>query len=259
MRRSFAALLIFASLAADASAASSPSDRPYADGERLTYHFYWGMLMVGKGIFEIRREKTGIEEFTVTVRSNGLIAAIYPVEDVLRSRFDPARSRGVSAEQIRREGPHRVWEQMWFYHDLGRGWMQSLLTGETKWFEISSQGVVDKLSLIYLMRRKDWRAADRYRAHLGSDRGSQTIEVRKIGAGIVTLDEFPPIAAFGVEPDPAYLRGFVKRGKMQGWLSDDDRKIPLKVISKLPVGAVTAHLTQAEGVGDWPTGGGGEK
>lgn len=259
MRRTFVALLCLASLAADAPAAASDVGRPYADGERLTYHFYWGMLMVGRGTFEVRREKSGIEEFTVTVRSNGLISTIYPVEDVLRSRFDPERLRGVSAEQIRREGPHRVWEQMWFYHDLGHGWMQSLLTGETKWFEISPQGVVDKLAFIYLMRRKDWRAAGRYRAPLGSDRGSQEIEVRKVGTGIVTLDEFPPIAAFGVEPDSAYLRGFVKRGKMQGWLSDDDRKIPLKVLSKLPVGSVSAQLVQAEGVGDWPTGGGSGK
>ncbi|MCC7519811.1 MAG: DUF3108 domain-containing protein [Verrucomicrobiae bacterium] len=250
------ALLVLAALTGltPAAVAASPRAAPYADGERLTYHFYWGPLKVGHGTFEVRREKDGIEEFTVDVRSNGLIAAIYPVEDRLRSRFDPTRLRGLSNEQVRSEGTHRVWEQTWFFHDVGHGWMQSLLTGETKWFEIPAEGSVDKLSLVYLMRHKDWRARDRYRATLGSDRGVQTIEVRKLGTEIVTLDDFPPIAAFVVEPDPKYLRGFVKRGRVTAWVSDDPRAVPLKVLAKLPVGTVQAQLVKAEGVGAWPTG-----
>jgi hypothetical protein len=235
------------------------SDLPYADAERLTYHFYWGFFMVGRGTFEVRREKGGTEEFTVVVRSNDFVSTIYPVEDTLRSRFDPVRKRALFFEQMRKEGPHRVWEQAWFLYPFEHGWMQSLLTGETKWFEISPQGVVDKLSLIYLMRHRDWRVRDRYAATVGNDKGSQTVEVRKLGTEVVKLDDFPPIAAFRVEPDPQYLRGFVKRGRMEAWVSDDDRKIPLKVISKLPIGSVWAQLVRVEGVGEWPAGAPGKK
>lgn len=245
----------FLALAA-CSLAARAAEAPYADGERLTYHFFWGVFLVGRGTFEARRDKDGSEEFTVVVRSNDFISALYPVEDTLRSRFDPGRQRSLSWEQVRREGPHRVWEQAWFLYDLGHGWMHSLLTGESKWYEIPREGVLDKLSLVYSMRHKDWRGKDRYSATLGNDRGNQAVEVRKLGTGVVTLDDFPPIAAFRVEPDPQYMRGFVKRGRMVAWVSDDARKIPLRVVSKLPVGSVSAQLVKAEGVGDWPTGAG---
>lgn len=237
-----------------AAAAAPPVEEPYADGERLTYHFYWGLFMVGRGTFEVHREKGGIEEFTVVVRSNDFISAIYPVEDTLRSRFDASRLRSLSSEQVRKEGPHRVWEQVWFFYGPGYGWMESYLTGESKWFEIPSQGVLDKLALVYFMRHKDWRRRDRYAATIGNDKENHPVEVRRLGTEVVKLDDFPPIASFRVEPDPQYLRGFVKRGRMEAWVSDDTRKIPLKVVSRLPVGSVWAQLVRAEGVGEWPTG-----
>lgn len=248
------ASLALAAILGLAGATVAAEGLPYADGERLTYHFYWGVFMVGRGTFEVRRQKGAVDEFTVVVRSNDFISAIYPVEDTLRSRFDPERQRSLSWEQQRKEGPQQVWEQAWFLYDLGHGWMQSLLTGESKWYEIPRDGVLDKLSLVYAMRHKDWRAKDRYSATLGNDRGNHTVEVRKLGTAVVSLEEFPPIAAFRVEPDPQYLRGFVKRGRMVAWVSDDERKIPLKVVSKLPIGSVSAQLVRAEGVGEWPTG-----
>ncbi len=234
-------------------AAGNEPALPYAEGERLTYHFYWGPFMVGRGTFAVARDPSGDGELlTVRVHSNALISSLYPVDDLLTSHFDPRRLRSTGFEQNRHEGQRHVWEATFFFEKLRRGVTQSYIGGESKWFAIPSGAVQDKLSTIYFMRHQDWRRSKEQHVLIGNDKKNQPVRIRKLATETVYLDDFPPLRAFQAEPNTEYMSSFVKGASMIAWVSDDERKIPLKVVARISVGTVSAQLVQVEGVGSWP-------
>ena len=50
-----------------------------------------------------------------------------------------------------------------------------------------------------------------------------------------------------VEPIAKFKGIFMSKGKMQVWVTDDSRKIPLLMKSRIPVGSLVAVLEKIEG------------
>ena len=224
---------------------------PWSFGEKLTYHFYWGFIMVGRGTFEVEKKDSN-SLFTVHVQSNDFISALYPVNDELRSLFNHRKMESINFNQDRREGNDRVWEETFFYYHLKLASTESYITGEKKWFDIPEKQVQDKLSTIYYMRCLDWKTRTSATTTLGNDKGNHDVKITKLKTETVETDDFRPIPTFQVEPNMEYLSGFVKKGKMLVWVSDDTFKIPVRVEAKLPIGTVRAILVKVENVKDWP-------
>lgn len=225
---------------------------PYKPGEKLTYHFYYGPLMVGRGTFEVNTGKNSeYEKLTVKVKSNAFISALYPVEDELTSTFDPRYRRSIRFVQDRHEGGSHVWEESFFFYDLNHGEMLSYTTGESKWFEIPSSRVVDKVSTVYYMRYLDWMHRKKAEVLLGNDKSNYKVTMTKLGLETIETDDFIPIPTFKVQPNTEYLGGFVKKGTMYVWVSNDQFKVPVKVEANLPFGTVSAILVNVEGIPGW--------
>jgi hypothetical protein len=226
---------------------------PYAVGEKLTYHFYYGVLMVGRGTFEVQpSEDSKIHVLKVEVKSNSLISAVYPVEDTMVSKFDPVKLRSKEYYQNRREGSYRAWDETFFMYDRSHASMHLYHTGEHRWYEIPAKGVQDKLTTIYYMRMLDWTKIQETMTTLASHKGNHDIRVSKVGAETLKLDDFLEIPCFKVEPDPDYMRGFAKKGKIMVWVSEDKFKVPVKVQCKFSFGTVKAILVGTEGIAGWP-------
>ena len=245
--------LIMAVAPAESPPLAPPSSPPFEAGEKLTYHFYWGIFMVGRGTFEVsKNEKDGRYVFTFHGKSNDFISSLYPVEDFLTSVFDLNRMRSVSFAQDRKEGGGHTSEETVFSYDRGSASTDCRLSGEKKSFSIPPDGVQDKLSTIYYMRCLDWNSRDEATVTLGNDKGNYDVTMTKVTRETVELDDFEPIPTFRVEPTTGYMSGFVKRGKMEVWVSDDKFKVPVRVVAQLPVGTVSAALVRVEGVKEWP-------
>ena len=233
-------------------AASLP---PFQVGEKLTYHFYWGIFMVGRGVFEVKEvNKDGHHVFTVQAQSNEVISLLYPVDAVFHSFFDFQHLRSVHFEQNRSEKRTHIWEETFFYYQWGLGSTESYVTGEKKWFEIPKDRAQDKLSTIYYMRCLDWGNRVEASALMGNDKRNYPVVMTKVGTEILTTDDFRPISTFQVMPNMEYLSGFVKKGTMTVWVSDDEFKIPVQVKAKLSIGTVSASLVKVEGIKGWPYG-----
>ena len=225
---------------------------PFKEGEKLTYHFYWGIFMVGRGTFEVQRDSSGGYVFEVRGKSNDIISAIYPVEEAITSFFDPRFMRSTRFQQDRKEDGDHTWEETFFFYSFGLGSTQSYVSGETKWFEIPKKAVQDKLSTIYFMRCQDWDQQNEHSVVLGNDKQNYEVRIKKLKAETIKLDDFSAIPTFKVEPNTEYLGGFVKKGRMWAWVSNDRFKVPIRVVAKLPVGTVSAELVAVKGIDDWP-------
>jgi len=226
---------------------------PFKEGEKLTYHFYWGIFMVGRGTFEVRRgsEKDGWI-FEVRGKSNDFISAIYPVKEEITSFFDARFMRSTRFQQNRREGNSHIWEETFYFYSLGHASTQSYVSGEYQWFEIPRNGVQDKLSTIYFMRCRDWNKSNEHAVLIGNDKRNYKVRIKKLKIEKIKLDDFSVIPTFQVEPNTEYLSGFVKKGRMWAWVSDDRFKVPIRVVAQLRVGRVSAELVAVEGIEGWP-------
>jgi hypothetical protein len=250
MRLRFVLSLLFLSVCFQAHSAEAT---PFEDGEKITYHFYWGIFMVGRGTFEVKKgEDAKNLIFQASIRSNDFISAIYPVNDVLTSEFDPKKKRSLNFEQDLNEGKHRTWEETFFYYDLAKASTQSYMDGETKWFEIPSGGVQDKLSTIYFMRMINWDGLESASTMIGNDKVNREIVITKVREETIDLDSYKKIPTMVVEPNSEYLGKFGKRGKMTVWVSNDQFKIPIRILAKLDVGTIRAELVNIEGISEWP-------
>ncbi len=228
------------------------AENPFQAGERLTYHFYWGPFMVGRGVFEVfEGMKTGRFRFVIEAKSNDFVSTLYPVFAHMESEYDSVNRTSLRFLQKRSERGRVTWEESWFFPERKLGGVQSYTTGEAQWFEIPGAGVQDKFSLIYFMRSLDWTGRDSASAILANDKGNYEVTIRKISEEQITLPDFKSIPAFKVEPTSDYLEGFVKKGKMTAWVSRDEYRIPLKVVSHLSVGTVSARLVKVEKVRGW--------
>ncbi|MDD2711238.1 MAG: DUF3108 domain-containing protein [Verrucomicrobiae bacterium] len=227
--------------------------QPFHPGEILTYHVRFGFIMAGRCWFEVQRDKQGRDVFTVTGQSNDFISTFYPTKDIATSYCDPERQCSVRFFQDRREGKRHCWEDTFFYYSFGKGSTQSYTTGEIKWFDIPpGRQLQDKLSVIYHMRRQDWKTSVSHAAVIGNDKGCFEMEASKTDAGTITLDDFAPIPAFKAEPSSTYLSGFLKKAKVHVWVSDDDFKVPLRIAIKAVFGTLTVELVKVENIPGWP-------
>ena len=68
-------------------------------------------------------------------------------------------------------------------------------------------------------------------------RGKQTIEVE---SGIFNCLVIEPLAKEGGL--------FKNEGKVYVWLTDDERRVPVRVSSKIPIGTVESELTEYYGI-----------
>ena len=64
----------------------------------------------------------------------------------------------------------------------------------------------------------------------------------------VKMGKLGTFQAFQIEPMAAFQGIFIRRGKIRGWLSADEKRLPLMMKTKVPVlGTVAVILTSYEG------------
>lgn len=98
----------------------------------------------------------------------------------------------------------------------------------------------------------DWKNREEAKIVIGNDKGNHEVIMRKTTRERLKMDDFASIPTFKVEPNSEYMSGFVKKGSMVVWVSEDVWHVPIRVISKLSVGSVRADLVKVEGIPDWP-------
>jgi len=222
----------------------SPAASALSVPEKLIYEVSWSGITAGTAVQEVT-SKDGELHIVYTVRSSGWLDTIFPIDD----KTESVLSRGSGAEQF---GTPRL-----FREKINEGKTHTLkeaqfdpagLKVETKDFlkhteksDPLSAKTFDTLSCIYFIRasllepgkplhldifdlKRVWNTEVRVvkREELRTPRGKfKTVVVR------------PTLRSEGVKPRTDY---------MTVWLTDDERRIPVKMIIKLKVGEFEAIL-----------------
>ena len=210
--------------------------------EKLIYNLSWTGIPVGIASQEIT-DGGDFRRIVSTARSNDWLSTFFPVDDRTESvlaNIGPFPGRSLSFRMLFKEGSHIRNREIKFDADSGKAIFHDRKSGEQHDVKIGAD-TYDIYSSFYFIRHQPIAVGKSLFVNILDSKKLHRIEVRvlkreriKVPAGeFDTLKIEPLVKAEGV------FEG--KRGAYI-WLTDDDRRIPVKAQTKVTVGSVTAEL-----------------
>jgi hypothetical protein len=227
--------------AAPASARAVPV--PFGVGEVLSYDLDWSFLNAGT----MRLAVEGVEQvagrdaylLSFQAKTNRTISAFYSLENLLRSWMDVERLHSLRfVKESVEKGKQR---DRRYRLDQERHVRIDEETGEE---EPMPAGAQDDASIFYFMRLLPLADGKRFTLNNLMDPDDNPMKVSVLGQETVrvpagTFDAW--VLRLDVDTDSG---AFSQGGELTVWMTRDDRRLPVKLESKLAVGTFTASLRE---------------
>ena len=238
-----------AGLALFAAVAPAQGDVPFAPGERIVMRITWARLLAGRatlGVERSARSARPLLEFVLEARSQGFFAwlARFEVEDRTVSAWDQDRGCSVGIEKRLREGRHARQQRVVIDSETGSAEVEDARLPERR-YRLGGC-VQDILSAFFVARARGWDAEGRLQPVRTFDNG-RLFDLQFQPVRTETLDLPAPLGrdvptrVFEVMLVPE-TGVFEQQGRLLLWVTDDARRLPVRLRAKAPVGWVSADL-----------------
>lgn len=226
----------------------SSKNETFGYGERLDYKVKYSFVTAGEGYFHILPKpltRNGRDCFDIRFQVNSLqsLEWLYKVKDNYRTVLDQTGIFPWEFEQNVREGNYKRDFTAWFDPYLSKAF------AENKEYKVPPY-CHDIVSAFYYVRTLNLGAMKKgtvfYLQNFFGDQvyklgvkilGKQTVEVEAGKFNCVMIE--PLVVEGGL---------FKSEGQILIWVTDDDRKIPVKVFTKILIGNVSAELVKFSGL-----------
>jgi hypothetical protein len=223
---------------------------PFAVGETLTYDVGWGrFITAGTATTRVIEKKASYDSTAYMVSAEGrplpLIARLYPLFYKMDSLIDSYSLLSQWSALYTEEGTSKKRLASTRFDRAARLAHYEIQNEPSSKdsFAVPAE-VQDGLTLLYILRTRATKAGERFTVPIADDGSMYTIEVASVGTERVK-------APLG-ETSATNLRIRItdERGKEVGsnvnvWLSQDARRLPLKLQAELPVGSFLLTLREA--------------
>lgn len=212
--------------------------------ERLVYNVYWLGIKAGTATLSIENTPDGIV-ITSRARSAPFVSIFYEVDDFAQSILYPDGYPSKYILKIR-EGRHRRDKVILFGIKPEKGPQKVIynnrLENETVEFDLERRAF-DPLSAAYAISRRYLQVGRSEYIDIfdGKKLWNTEIQVLRKERIRVPAGEFDTIV---IRPILKSEGIFMKKGEIYIWLTDDDRKIPVMLKSKVKVGSFKAKLVE---------------
>jgi hypothetical protein len=231
LRTLLAALLLLTAVAAPAAVTDA-----FAEGETLDFTLAWTRISGGAARMTIAPLNGNRYRITSIGKSGPFFSRFFRVRDSLesivdRETFSTLQYRKVLDERGKKKDELTVVDRQ-----------KKIATRKEKEIEVPEQ-FYDPLSLIYHVRTLDLAEKSTHRFMILADG-----KVYEVHAAVTRRETLTTPAGrfncFVVEPRMASPSGVFRddQSRMWIWISDDDRRLPVRIRSEVPVGAITATL-----------------
>jgi len=231
-------------------AATTPlraSELPFAPGEKVVMRVGYGAIKAGRATLEVQpgtHAGQPVLEFVSEAKSEGFFAWLFRfrVNDRTVARFDPLSGCSLRIEKHLREGKAER-DQVVEFDPRGSATIEDRKVAQ-KQFTLEAC-TLDVLSAFYVTRWRGVREGGQLELPVFDNGKHYRLGVRFLGREKLDL---PAPLGRGVKTimvEPQLVQGtglFVKRGRLTIWLTDDARRIPVRLRSKVAIGSVSAEL-----------------
>lgn len=224
------------------------ANEAFGTGERLEYDIGYKFITAGRAVFSVAKDYADVDghkcyDIRFTAISLASLEWIYKVRDQYRTFVDVDGIFPWKFEQHQREGGFSKDYSATFDQDK-----HSAITTEGT-FAIPPF-VHDIVSSFYYLRTfdlKKYKTGDMVVMQNFFDRETHDLQVKIVGRQTVNV-KAGKFKCVVVEPMIKSGGLFKSEGRILIWLSDDDRKIPVKVSSAILIGSIDAELTSFRGL-----------
>lgn len=210
---------------------------PFGVGERMDYRVKFGPLSVGRAFMEVEGLDTIAGHLTYHLRfhMSGSIP-FYKLDDTQQSWLDVALLATRRYHQDSHQGNYERYREYDF--DLERGTLTGL-EGET---DSIPHNALDEAAFIYFVRSIQLEVGETYEwnRYYRFDRNPVVLQVLRRERVSVPAGEFETIV---VRPIIKTGGIFAEGGEAEVYITDDERRVPVRLNSKLKVGRVVLELT----------------
>ena len=237
-------VLAFFILSIDAAGQSPASPSVLWNGERLVFRISWFGIPAGPAVVEAKdaedfqgKKMYGISAVTA---SNKYIDAFYPVRDGIYSFLfaDTLASHRFVVHQA--EGSYRSDKEIIF--DYAKRKATFTKNGDVSMYDIPAF-LTDSLSAFYYFRTKEVTVGKSITVDVFDDKQLWQVEIQILGKERIET----PAGTFNtilIKPILKFEGIFQRKGDVYFWITDDQRKMPVRMRSKIVIGSVYADLIE---------------
>lgn len=237
-----------------AGAETAASALPFGPGEVCNFSIHFGAISAGSATLSVKDTVTidGVLTYHLESRaeSSRFFSTFFKVDDLVESWWSVEHRVPLAFEQHIREGRYTKDESIRFDYGDSVAYPSK---GQVKELGANPQ---DILSSFYYVRANELKPGLVLSVNSHSAGKRNTMEVRVLKRERIKV----PAGTFNcvvVEPMLQSAGLFKQKGRLTIWLTDDHRRIPVLMRSKVAVGAIEARLERyVPGRPGGPTGGG---
>ncbi len=212
--------------------------------EKLIFDLTWTGVKAGTAVLEVLNEKDTLKVIS-TANSAQWVSVFYTVDD----RVEAVLAKGKSqifmgqSQSFRlkiREGKHRRDKEIVFDHTKHTATFIDHIDKDKKEYPVH-ENVFDPLSVLYYLRTMKLEVGKPAYVDIFDSKKLWNVEVqvlRKEKISTILGD----VETIVVKPLMKSEGIFNRKGEMLIWLTDDLKRIPVKMQTKVAVGAITATL-----------------
>jgi uncharacterized protein DUF3108 len=235
----------------DAVPVYQPKFYPFEGGEKAVYRTSWNGL-VSVATAEIYTTPTTVDgkkvyQVRVEAKSSKALDFIWKMRDTITSTFD-AKSLSPSHFTFSQRENSKVVDTEARYNDPAKRWNVDRRQAGKKSqnYEFDSQNTLDPITAVYLARSLDFKVGDRLYFKVFGGRYQYLLELLVERKEPVELQS-GKIEAFKIVPS---IQNITKNGYATRlndatiWISADERRMPVKLSSRIAFGSVHMELVQ---------------
>ena len=216
----------------------------FAPGERLVFDITYMGVKGGTAIMEVLEKipmkGRDVYHIVSTAQSNDFVSLFYPVDDRVETYIDVEGLYSHTIKVKQHEGKRRR-EKIIHFDQIQHRAVQ-LKNNQSEVFEIPPEAQ-DSLSSLYFFRtQKTVEVGTSVFIDVHESEKNWKLEIRALAKERVTT----PVGTFDTIKVQAMVRYeglFINKGDVFIWFTDDDRRIPVMMRSKIKIGSITAILS----------------
>ncbi|MBN1688204.1 MAG: DUF3108 domain-containing protein [Candidatus Omnitrophica bacterium] len=217
-------------------------------GETLTADIHYFKMPLGRAVSSVKEIVTlgdrQAYHIVLKVRSSRFVDWIYKVRDEHHSYVDVETLTTLKYEKNLEEGHVGSQEKMIRDFNGGHVTFENLKTHEKTVLEVP-EDIQDPLSCGYWFRTISVAPEDEISIPVVTQNKKWRMNVKTYKVETLCLDDLGEFQAMEVEPAMDFAGIFVRKGKIRGWMSMDERRIPLRMKVKIPIfGNVVAEVVE---------------
>ena len=221
------------------AADSGPTDLPFKVGEQLNYQVFLPSVQgtVATATFQVRARSKYFDhdgfQFTVNAQTTNALQKLFVASDIMSSYVDPTTLLPFRSELTFNEGRRHVSSKLTINQDYGTA------TTETGTRIEIPVGTHDYLSFFYMLRTLNLNPPKRSALSILVNNQPKTLFITALKREKIQLGS-QTISAIQISLTTDDAQG--DKYQLRGWVSDDKRRLPLRLTAVTEIGAVRADL-----------------